>query len=64
MLDSEMLARVIHADRVRVLERAARDRRLLSANAEDLRTGDPAPLSLPRPAAKQPACGGSAGIPA
>jgi hypothetical protein len=63
MFHSETMARVIHADRVRDLERAARDRRLLA---------EPDPTaSIPalnrRPVAATPArsgCGDSAGVPA
>ena len=62
MFHSETMARVIHADRVRDLERAARDRRLLAGpdSAASIpvvtrRTIAPTP-------ARQP--GDSAGVPA
>jgi hypothetical protein len=64
MFQSETLFRAIHADRIRDLERAARDHRML------LEDQDPVPttLSVARvrvsPAAKRPACGDSAGLPA
>jgi hypothetical protein len=64
MLHSETIARVIHADRVRDLERAARDHRLL-APADELVT-DRQPINRPRvsPATGRNACGDSAGLPA
>lgn len=64
MFHGETLARAIHADRVRDLDRAARDRRLLTRPADvvpmqprERRTEPGAPI----PAAP---CGGSAGVPA
>ena len=64
MLHSVTLARVIHADRVRDLERAARDRRLLGGST------DPVPPSLSSsfvrsvPGARRNPCGDSANAPA
>ena len=63
MFFSETLARVIHADRVRDLERAARDHRLLAANDPEPER-EPAAKVRVAPAAKQSACGDSAGVPA
>jgi hypothetical protein len=64
MFDSETLGRVIHADRVRDLERAARDHRLLSAAADE-RFDRPSDVRVQAiPSAKRPACGDSAGQPA
>jgi hypothetical protein len=62
MFHAEMVVRAIHADRVRDLERAARDHRLLAANDEIV----PARLPTNRvaPASSRPACGDSAGQPA
>jgi len=64
MLHSETIARIIHADRMRDLERAARDRRLL-APPDELVT-DRQPINRPRlaPATGRNACGDSAGLPA
>jgi hypothetical protein len=64
MFHGETLARAIHADRVRDLDRAARERRLLTEPADVVpmqareRRMEPA---TPVPAAP---CGGSAGVPA
>jgi hypothetical protein len=64
MFHSEMLARTVHADRVRDLERAARDHRLISGST------DPVPASLsttfirPVPVARRNPCGDSANAPA
>jgi hypothetical protein len=58
MFHSETVIRAIHADRVRDLERAARDHRMLAE-------GDPEPARRPAAAAVQAtpaarsACGGS-----
>jgi len=63
MFPSETLARAIHADRVRDLERAARNHRLLAAR-DDQPAGQPAASARFAPATKRPACGDSAGQPA
>jgi hypothetical protein len=64
MFHSETIARVIHADRMRDLERAARNRRLLSDPLEE--SAWPAPSIATRvvpPVARRP-CGDSARLPA
>jgi hypothetical protein len=63
MFHSETMARVIHADRVRDLERAARDRRLLA----EPDSATVVPGLNRRAIAATPArtgCGDSAGVPA
>ena len=60
----ETIARAIHADRVRDLERAARDHRLLAAAREAASTTQPVLSDRVAPATKVPACGDSAGLPA
>ena len=63
MFHSETMARVIHADRVRDLERAAHNRRLLAAIDSPV----PIPPVDRRPITATPARsgrGGSAGVPA
>jgi hypothetical protein len=63
MFHSEAVGRAIHADRVRELERAARDHRLLTANDET--PFIPLPTAArTTPAAKRQACGDAAGQPA
>ncbi len=64
MFPSETVARTIHADRVRDLERAARDRRLLAEPTEE--SAWPAATIPARgavPVARRP-CGDSARLPA
>ena len=64
MFHGETLARAIHADRVRELDRAARERRLLTEPA------DPVPMQArdrrnePMNQVAAAPCGGSAGVPA
>ena len=64
MLHGETLARAIHADRVRDLDRAARERRMLAGPADVM----PAKLGRralePARAAPAAPCGESAGVPA
>jgi hypothetical protein len=64
MLHSETIARIIHADRVRDLERAARDHRLLAPAVEPVT--DRQPINRPQvvPAPARSARGDSAGLPA
>ena len=65
MFQSETLARAIHADRVRDLERAARDHRLLAAADEPVPLEpEPEVLVWVAPTTKRAACGDSAGLPA
>jgi hypothetical protein len=65
MFLSQAVAMAVHADRVRDLERAARERRLLTANDEDLsRPSEPAHRVRIASAANRPTCDGSAGQPA
>ena len=64
MLHSETIARTIHSDRVRDLERAARDRRLLAAADEPVSERQPASRSRVAPATGRGACGDSVGLPA
>ena len=64
MFHSETLAWAIHADRVRDLERKAREHRLLVAADEPVAPAQAvsrAPIAAPT---KRPACGDSAGLPA
>ncbi|MBA2382561.1 MAG: hypothetical protein H0V73_10675 [Chloroflexi bacterium] len=62
MFQSETMMRAIHAERVRDLERAARDHRLLAAKNE---TTTPRQVPIrPAVATPQPTHGGSAGQPA
>ena len=64
MFLSQTVAQVIHADRVRDLERAARERRLLTANDEIVAQPVVTDRVRTAQAATRPACGGSAGQPA
>ena len=64
MFFSETVARAIHADRVRDLERAARERRLLAANEDETVARVPATPVAALPATKRSGCGDSAGVPA
>jgi hypothetical protein len=64
MFHAEMVVRAIHADRVRDLERAARDHRLLAANDEIVPARLPTNRVRVAPASSRPACGDSAGQPA
>ena len=64
MLHQRMVAWAIHADRVRDIERAVRDHRLLAANDEPLPAREPARLDRVAPTTNRPACGDSAGQPA
>jgi hypothetical protein len=64
MFHSEAVGRAIHADRVRELERAARDHRLLTANDETpFVQAVPTVIRTIR-APKRPVCGDAAGQPA
>jgi hypothetical protein len=64
MFLSEAVARAIHADRIREIERTTRDRRLLATTDEF--EFEPAPATRIRiaPPASRSACGDSAGQPA
>ena len=70
MLHSETIARIIQADRERDLERAARERRLLTPTDEPILRREPAigpwvaPSSRRDPSTSRGACGDSAGLPA
>ena len=64
MFHSEAVGRAIHADRVRDLERAARDHRLLIANDETPFVQAASTVVRLIPAAKLPVCGDAAGQPA
>jgi hypothetical protein len=64
MFHSETLGRAIHADRVRDLERAAREHRLLAASADERFDRPPEVRIQAVASAKRPACGDSAGQPA
>jgi hypothetical protein len=67
MLQSETFMRAVQADRNRDLERAAREHRLLTANAEAARDAavEAAAKTVEVPArAVRTACGDSAGLPA
>jgi len=65
MFLSQTVAQVIHADRVRDLERVARERRLLAANDEFVsRSSEPVDRVRVAPAPNRPACDSSAGQPA
>jgi len=59
-----MVAWAIHADRVRDIERAVRDHRLLAANNDEEPAREPAKLVRVAPSTNGPACGDSAGQPA
>ena len=63
MFHSETVARVIHADRMRDLERAARDRRLLADPVEESAWPVPTIATRLAPAVRRP-CGDSARLPA
>jgi len=64
MLHSETLARVIHADRVRDLERSARDHRLLSGSTEPVAPSLSSSFVRSVPGARRNPCGDSANVPA
>lgn len=64
MLHSETLARVIHADRVRELERAARDRRLMSGPTDPLPSRLQSSFRRPAPAPRRNPCTDPANVPA
>lgn len=66
MFHLETLARVIHADRVRDMERAATERRLLAHNDDAADAAGPAVTrsTLSRPATAGSATGGSIARPA
>jgi hypothetical protein len=63
MLHSLTVAQAIHADRVRDLERAARDRRLLDANEAPAASNLPASFVRPVPVARRNPCGDAANAP-
>ena len=64
MLHQEMVAWAIHTDRVRDIERAVRDHRLLTANDDAEPARETAKVVRVAPPTNQPACGDSAGQPA
>jgi hypothetical protein len=65
MFLSQTVAQAIHADRVRDLERVSRERRLMTANDENVSRGsEPAHRVRIATTANRPACDGSAGQPA
>jgi hypothetical protein len=64
MFLSETVVRAIHADRMRDLERAARNHRLLADAAENAPAREVAPAVRVANPTKQAACGDSAGVPA
>jgi hypothetical protein len=64
MLHSEMFLRAVYADRVRDLERAARDRRLMAAADEPVPERQPSSRQRVVPSTGQGARGDSAGQPA
>ncbi len=64
MLHQEMVAWAIHTDRVRDIERAVRDHRLLAVNDDAEPAREPATLARVAPSTNRPACGDSAGQPA
>ena len=63
MLHSLTVAQAIHADRVRDLERAARDRRLLDGSSVPVGPSLPASFVRPGPVARRNPCGASANAP-
>ena len=58
------LARTIHADRVRDLERAARNRRLMAAAADETPSITSTRADPPSPIVRRTARGDSANVPA
>lgn len=64
MFHSEVLARAIHTDRVRDLERAARDRRLINGSTEPVLASLSTTFVRPVPVARRNPCGDSANVPA
>ena len=64
MIHQGMVAWAIHADRVRDIERAVRDHRLLATNDETAPAREPARADSIVPSTNRPACGDSAGQPA
>jgi len=64
MFHSEAVGRAIHADRVRDLERAARDHRLLIANDDTPFIPTAPTVVRTTPAMKRPACVDASGQPA
>jgi hypothetical protein len=64
MFHSEMLGRAIHADRIRDLERAARDHRLLAAVSDARLDREPDVRVTTVTSAKRAASGDSVGQPA
>jgi hypothetical protein len=61
LLHSETIGRIVHADRMRDLERTARERRLMTPEEDPLPARD---LTVPTRVAPVPSRGGSAGQPA
>ena len=64
MLHSETFVRIVHADRVRDLERMATARRLLAPVESPAPTRVPEPGQRVAPSTGRGACGDSAGVPA
>ena len=64
MLHQGMVAWAIHTDRVRDIERAVRDHRLLTVNDDAEPAREPAKLVRVAPSTNRPACSDSAGQPA
>ncbi len=64
MLQSELFLRAVYTDRVRDLERAARDHRLMAPADEPVRDRLPVIQSRVAPATRRGARGDSAGAPA
>jgi len=64
MLLQGMVAWAIHNDRVRDIERAVRDHRLLTANDDAEPVREPAKAVRVAPSTNRPVCGDSAGQPA
>jgi hypothetical protein len=64
MLHQGMVGWAIHTDRVRDIERAVRDHRLLTANDDAAPVQEPTKLVRVAQSTNRPACGYSAGQPA
>jgi hypothetical protein len=64
MFQSETLAWAIHADRIRDLERVARERRMLAASDDSRPAQRPVVTERATTSTGRPACGDSANAPA
>jgi hypothetical protein len=64
MQHSELFLRAVYTDRVRDLERAARDRRLMAPADEPVQNRLPVTQPRVAPATGRNPCGDSAGVPA